>query len=180
MASPASARIMLPKAPLLPRRASPAHGARRVPGVVARRAASSSSSSPLRRLLTPTRRMDVSSGGSGNRLPTSLAFRRTYADAAPAPAPAPARSPRRFRFFRYLWRATYLSAILGVAYLGYGVWELRHPEEQREIDPTKKNLVILGMRTEFLLPSYPHRLLTICRIWLGSCIAAKKSEHGKF
>jgi hypothetical protein len=65
-------------------------------------------------------------------------FRRTYADVAPA------KKPRRFRFFRNLWRLTYLSAIGGTAYLAYGVWELRHPEEQFVPDPTKKNLVILG------------------------------------
>jgi NADH:ubiquinone reductase (non-electrogenic) len=65
-------------------------------------------------------------------------FRRTYADVAPA------KKPRRFRFFRFLWRVTYLSAIAGTTYLAYGVYELRHPEEQFEPDPTKKNLVILG------------------------------------
>ncbi|TVY58068.1 External alternative NADH-ubiquinone oxidoreductase, mitochondrial [Lachnellula cervina] len=67
-------------------------------------------------------------------------FRRTYADVAPAPA----KKPRRFRYFTYLWRFTYLSVIGGSAYLAYGVWELRHPEEQFEPDPSKKNLVILG------------------------------------
>jgi NADH:ubiquinone reductase (non-electrogenic) len=66
-------------------------------------------------------------------------FRRTYADVAPA------KKPRRFRFFTYIWRLTYLSAIGGTAYLAYGVYDLRHPDEQFEPDPTKKNLVILGM-----------------------------------
>ncbi|KAH8599601.1 hypothetical protein B0O99DRAFT_649265 [Bisporella sp. PMI_857] len=65
-------------------------------------------------------------------------FRRTYADIAPA------KKPRRFRFFRNLWRVTYITAIAGTAYLAYGVWELRHPEDQFTPDPTKKNLVILG------------------------------------
>ncbi|RFU28846.1 hypothetical protein B7463_g7480, partial [Scytalidium lignicola] len=65
-------------------------------------------------------------------------FRRSYADAAPA------KKPRRFRYFRYTWRLTYLSLIAGTAYLGYGVYEARHPEEQFEPDPSKKNLVILG------------------------------------
>jgi NADH:ubiquinone reductase (non-electrogenic) len=72
-------------------------------------------------------------------------FRRFYADIAPA------KKPRRFRFFRYLWRATYLSAIAGTAYLGYGVWDLRHPDDQFEPDPSKKNLVILG-KTSIKLP----------------------------
>ena len=65
-------------------------------------------------------------------------FRRSYADVAPA------KKHRRFRFVRYLWRATYLSAIAGTAYLAYGVWDLRHPDDQFEPDPNKKNLVILG------------------------------------
>lgn len=38
----------------------------------------------------------------------------------------------------------YLSAIAGVAYIGYGIYEDRHPEPQTEPDPTKKTLVILG------------------------------------
>ena len=65
-------------------------------------------------------------------------FRRTYADAAPVP------KRRRFRWFRWLWRLTYLSAIAGTGYLAYGVYELRHPDDQVEPDPSKKNLVILG------------------------------------
>src|SRR5271155_4607672 len=56
-------------------------------------------------------------------------FRRMYADTAPA------KKPRRFRLFRYLWRIIYLSAIAGTAYLAYGVYELRHPEDQFEPDP---------------------------------------------
>jgi NADH:ubiquinone reductase (non-electrogenic) len=55
------------------------------------------------------------------------------------------KKPKRFRFFRFIWRATWVSAIGGTAYLAYGVWELRHPEEQLEPDPSKKNLVILGI-----------------------------------
>jgi NADH:ubiquinone reductase (non-electrogenic) len=71
-------------------------------------------------------------------------FRRAYAN--PAPTQAPAQKPRRFRFFRFLWRLTYLSTIGGAAYLAYGVWDLRHPDEQFQPDPSKKNLVILGNR----------------------------------
>lgn len=79
-----------------------------------------------------------SSRVAGNKSQLQQAFRRTYADTAPA------KKPRRFRYFTYLWRLTYLSAIGGTAYLAYGVWELRHPEVQFEPDPSKKNLVILG------------------------------------
>ncbi|ESZ98346.1 hypothetical protein SBOR_1224 [Sclerotinia borealis F-4128] len=65
---------------------------------------------------------------------------RTYADVAPVNV----KKPNRFRFLRWSWRITYLSLIGGATYLGYEVWELRHPDEQFQPDPTKKNLVILG------------------------------------
>ncbi|KAL5329144.1 hypothetical protein ACEPPN_002654 [Leptodophora sp. 'Broadleaf-Isolate-01'] len=67
--------------------------------------------------------------------------RRAYADIAPV---QPVKKAKRFPFFKTLWRLTYLSAIAGTAYLAYGVYDLRHPEDQFEPDPTKKNLVILG------------------------------------
>lgn len=74
--------------------------------------------------------------------PVSRQFRRGIAnDAAPAPIP-PKKS--RFRKLRWAWRLGYLSAIAGVAYLGYGVYQDRHPEDQIQPDPTKKTLVILG------------------------------------
>lgn len=65
-------------------------------------------------------------------------FRRQYADAA-----APKR-PRRFRVFRWTWRLTYLSLLGGIGYVGYGIYQDRHPEPQADADPTKKTLVILG------------------------------------
>lgn len=71
---------------------------------------------------------------------------RSYADVAPVTV----KKPKRFRFLRWSWRLTYLSLIGGAAYLGYEVWELRHPEEQFQPDPTKKNLVILGMHNTCL------------------------------
>ncbi|GAB1320400.1 NADH:ubiquinone oxidoreductase [Madurella fahalii] len=73
--------------------------------------------------------------------PVARQFRRSYADSV-APAPPP-RKPR-FRKLRWAWRLGYLSAIAGVAYIGYGVYQDRHPEPQVEPDPTKKTLVILG------------------------------------
>jgi NADH:ubiquinone reductase (non-electrogenic) len=66
-------------------------------------------------------------------------FRRAYADVAPAK-----KKPRRFRVLRWFWRLSYLSAIGGAGYLAYGIYELRHPDNQLEPDPNKKNLVILG------------------------------------
>jgi len=58
-----------------------------------------------------------------------------------APAPKP---KKRFRFFRWTWRLTYLSALGGLGYMGYGIYEMRNPDEQAPPDPTKKTLVVLG------------------------------------
>jgi NADH:ubiquinone reductase (non-electrogenic) len=73
--------------------------------------------------------------------------RRGYADvkpAAPAAEAPKAPRPKRFRTLKWVWRATYVSLIGGVAYMAYGVYELRHPEDQPTPDPNKQNLVILG------------------------------------
>lgn len=67
--------------------------------------------------------------------------RRGYADIKPV---EPVKPRRKFRTLRWMWRATYLSLIGGVAYMGYGIYELRHPMEQPIPDPNKQNLVILG------------------------------------
>lgn len=88
---------------------------------------------------------------NATRLPKT--FRRGYAESKEAPAGVPlgpvvnnAPQPRRSRFrpLKWAWRATYLTVIGGAVYLGYGVYELRHPDEQVAPDPTKQTLVILG------------------------------------
>lgn len=68
---------------------------------------------------------------------------RGYASTrAPIPeAPIP---KKRFKFLRYMWKAAWYSGIAGVAFLGYSIYESRHPQEQYEPDPSKKTLVILG------------------------------------
>ncbi|KAF2014889.1 FAD/NAD(P)-binding domain-containing protein [Aaosphaeria arxii CBS 175.79] len=59
--------------------------------------------------------------------------------------PSPAlKKKKKFSFLRFTWRLTYLSAIGGLAYIGYGIYEMRNPEDQPPPDPTKKTLVILG------------------------------------
>lgn len=81
-------------------------------------------------------------------------FRRSYADEAGAVA-GPAKAPkRRFRFLRWTWRITYLSALAGLAYTGYGVWAGKNPPVQDAPDPKKKTLVVLGMKTLTLLESH--------------------------
>ncbi|KAF5860481.1 NADH:ubiquinone oxidoreductase, partial [Aspergillus alliaceus] len=65
--------------------------------------------------------------------------RRSYADAAPTPKPK-----KGFRFLRWTWRLTWLSALGLTGYVAYSVYALRHPIEQVRPDPNKKTLVILG------------------------------------
>lgn len=81
-------------------------------------------------------------------------FRRAYAsetNQAPAAVLSPAPKPkRRFRFIRYTWRFIYLSVLGYSGYLVYQIWDLRNPADQVEPDPSKKNLVILGMLDTFL------------------------------
>ncbi|KAK4252201.1 hypothetical protein C7999DRAFT_27449 [Corynascus novoguineensis] len=73
--------------------------------------------------------------------PAIRQFRRgVSSEAAPVPPP---KKPR-FRKLRWAWRLGYLSAIAGIVYIGYGVYQDRHPEDQVEPDPSKKTLVILG------------------------------------
>lgn len=71
-------------------------------------------------------------------------FRRGYADVKPASPIAEVKKPKKFRTLKWLWRATYVTVIGGVAYMAYGVYELRHPDEQPVADPNKQTLVILG------------------------------------
>ncbi|EON64010.1 NADH dehydrogenase [Coniosporium apollinis CBS 100218] len=78
------------------------------------------------------------------RQPTlRLAFRRNYNDNINPETKATVKR-RGFKFFKWLWRATYLSAIGGLIYVGYGIFEMRHPPDQVDPDPSKKTLVILG------------------------------------
>ena len=98
-------------------------------------------------------------------------FRRSYADTV-----APKTKRRGRRFLRWTWRLTYLSAIGGIAYVGYGIYLLRTPQEQSEPDPTKKTLVILGVLSLSLVRSQP---LTTFRYWLGICVPTKEARYGK-
>lgn len=80
-----------------------------------------------------------SSSVLANQKALTQAFKRAYSDIAPA------KKPRRFRYFRWIWRATYLSALAGIGYVAYDTWDQQSPPEQFIPDPSKKNLVILGM-----------------------------------
>jgi NADH:ubiquinone reductase (non-electrogenic) len=88
--------------------------------------------------------------------PVSRQFRRgVSSETAPVPLP-PKKS--RFRVLRWAWRLGYLSAIAGIGYIGYGVYQDRHPPDQIQPDPSKKTLVILG---ELLAVAAPPRLSRI-------------------
>ncbi|KAK3379410.1 hypothetical protein B0T24DRAFT_154851 [Lasiosphaeria ovina] len=103
---------------------------------VASQAASRLLTHASRRTVAPSR---LSALGAA---PVAQQSRRGYADLVTTP-PAP-KSKRRFRALRWAWRLSLLSALGGVGWIGYGVYQDRHPEPQIEADPTKKTLVILG------------------------------------
>ena len=69
-------------------------------------------------------------------------FRRGYAD---QPVVTEKTKKRSWGFLRWTWRLTYLSAIGGAAYMGWGIYQSKHPADQQEPDPNKKTLVVLGM-----------------------------------
>lgn len=90
---------------------------------------------------------------NGNGLLVQQAFRRGYADEKVAGVPLqgvaqtmepPTKKKSGFRYFRWAWRATYLSLIGSVVYMGYDVYMLRNPQDQIEPLPGKKTLVVLG------------------------------------
>ncbi|KAK1827788.1 pyridine nucleotide-disulfide oxidoreductase-domain-containing protein [Podospora conica] len=92
------------------------------------------------RMLAQTPRRVIATRATAGRPQNTLTrqFRRGYADDARTP------KPRRFRAWRWTWRLLKLSAVGGVAYIGYGTYQDRHPEPQVAPDPSKKTLVILG------------------------------------
>ncbi|TDZ18890.1 External alternative NADH-ubiquinone oxidoreductase [Colletotrichum sidae] len=124
MASSARAMSSLRAAQLVPKAPRAAAGA-------GRRALTSTSSQSLRSI--------AARPGSANITRTvARQFRREYADVAP-------KKPGKIRkTFRWVWRLTYLSTLGLFAYVGYTVYEDRHPDEQIDFDPSKKTLVILG------------------------------------
>ena len=73
-----------------------------------------------------------------------IALRQTIRQQSTDATKAAVKPKKGFRFLRWTWRISYLSAIAGAAYVGYGIWEMRHPDEQAQPDPSKKTLVVLG------------------------------------
>lgn len=68
-------------------------------------------------------------------------FRRPYVSVDLGPTP----KKERAGFFRWTWRLTKLAALGGAGYLTWNIWDMRHPPDQIDADPTKKTLVILGI-----------------------------------
>jgi hypothetical protein len=82
-------------------------------------------------------------------------FQRAYTSVTRTPSrgsppainvsPMPTLRPkRRFPFFRWTWRVTYLSALASAGWLMYAIHDLRNPNDQIEADTSKKTLVVLG------------------------------------
>ena len=71
--------------------------------------------------------------------------RRGYAEVSPETQRVVKR--RSWRFLKWTWRITYLSALGGLAYVGFQIYENRTPADQAEPDPSKKTLVVLGMES---------------------------------
>jgi len=63
---------------------------------------------------------------------------------------------RSWGFLKWTWRLTYISAIAGTIYMGYGIYQGRTPNEQFEPDPSKKTLVVLGKQQYSMDGVEPH------------------------
>lgn len=78
-----------------------------------------------------------------NKQQLRQSFRRTYADVINPQVKAAAKRGG-FRTLKWIWRLTYLSALGGLGYVGFGIWQSRHPADQPEPSPDRKTLVVLG------------------------------------
>lgn len=87
------------------------------------------------------------------RSPLRQSLTRGYAEQANPVDPAVGKAPKKkgFRVFRWLWRLTYVGTIAGLAYVSYGIWIDKWPEDQVAPDPNKKTLVILGTLSRLCL-----------------------------
>lgn len=116
--------------------------------------------------------------------PVARQSRRQYSDAPSAPP----KKPGKFRrTLRWTWRLVYLSVLGTIAYVGYEVYDSRHPEPQVNPDPSKKTLVILGKHAPGPNRVAPNcsvlgelRLTLLCsRYRLGLCCAPQETRYGK-
>ncbi|ORZ22903.1 pyridine nucleotide-disulfide oxidoreductase-domain-containing protein [Lobosporangium transversale] len=64
-------------------------------------------------------------------------------NAIPNPAPAP-QPKKRWSRLRALKRIIQLGAVGAVGYASYVVYQNRHPTEQKQFDPSKRTIVLLG------------------------------------
>jgi len=85
---------------------------------------------------------------------TQQAFRRSYAEVSPETQRVVKK--RSWGFLKWTWRLTYISAIAGTIYMGYGIYQGRTPNEQFEPDPSKKTLVVLGKQQYSMDGVEPH------------------------
>lgn len=52
-------------------------------------------------------------------------------------------------FLRWTWRITYLSALGGLAFMSWSIYDQKYPEDQAMPDPNAKTLVVLGMEKPY-------------------------------
>lgn len=71
------------------------------------------------------------------------AFRRSYAEVSVETQRKVKRNS--WRFLRWTWRLTLVSAVGGLGWMAYGIYQNRTPADQADPDPSKKTLVVLGM-----------------------------------
>jgi len=101
---------------------------------------------------------------------------RGYADKAPSASlsPQPVKKRSIFRTtLRWTWRLMYISAIGGLAWVGYGIFEMRHPPDQLPPDPSKKTLVILGMFAMIGIRLEANNY----RYWMGLSLAFEETGY---
>ncbi|KAF2502813.1 FAD/NAD(P)-binding domain-containing protein [Lophium mytilinum] len=99
-----------------------------------------------RRTFTTARPSIIANRARGASRPVfhQIALRQSIRRASTEGPAAKSAPKRRFGVLRWMWRATYLSAVGGLVYTGYGIWVMRNPNDQPDPDPSKKTLVILG------------------------------------
>ncbi|KKF92406.1 External alternative NADH-ubiquinone oxidoreductase mitochondrial [Ceratocystis platani] len=84
-----------------------------------------------------------SPGGTASAVSRSgalLQLARSYSDKAGPKKPV----GKVRKYLRWTWRAVYISALAGLGYTAWVIYDDRHPAPQKPIDPSKKTLVVLG------------------------------------
>lgn len=101
-------------------------------------------STSTRATLFANRARGVPRTNAFNRPALRQSFRRQYSEQISPETKVKAKRGG-FRMLRWAWRITLWSTVAGLGYFAYEVYEMRHPPDQPDPDPSKKTLVILGL-----------------------------------